>query len=84
MATVAAPPQVTDLKRLSFVEEAAEKASVKATALYSASKRYVPESVKPKLDQLETSVATTAAPYLHKAQDTSSELLKAMDSKVGG
>lgn len=85
--TVVATPQAgqngqADLKRLAFVPEVAEKAVNTASSLYSTSKTYVPASLKPRLDGLEEQVGNLSAPYVAKAQDTSSELLKTIDQKV--
>lgn len=41
-----------------------------AEKTYVSAKAYVPESVKPRVDQVEGAVAEVAAPYVHKAQDT--------------
>lgn len=81
--TVTAPPaNGAELKRLQFVPEAAEKAAYTAEKLYTSGKAYVPASMKPKLDQVEERVSSLSAPYVSKAQDSSAELLKAVDQKV--
>lgn len=86
MATaVAAPVDAApgaQLKRLSFVPEVAEKGVHMASAAYATTKAHLPEAVKPKVAQLEERVSSLSAPYVARAQDTSSDLLRAVDSKV--
>ncbi|KAI3435535.1 hypothetical protein D9Q98_001600 [Chlorella vulgaris] len=53
-----------------------------AEKTYVSAKAYVPESVKPRVDQVEGAVAEVAAPYVHKAQDTGATLLRAADDRI--
>lgn len=61
------------LKRLQPVLQAAEKGAQTAGAIYSATKERLPQSVKPRVEQLESSLSAAAAEPLHKAQDTGAQ-----------
>lgn len=82
MATTTTVTGENGLKRLAFVPDVAEKAAHTAASVYNTSKTYVPANLKPRLESVEERVSNLSAPYVTKAQDAGSELLKAMDSKV--
>lgn len=70
------------LKKLNFVPEYGTKGYNMAANAYTAAKSYVPAPVKDQLTKVEETVAAVSAPYVTKAQDKGSELLKAVDEQV--
>lgn len=72
----------TSLKKLNFVPEYGTKGYNLASNVYSTAKNYVPASFKEQLTKVEESVAAASAPYVTKAQDKGTELLKVMDDQV--
>jgi len=70
------------LKQLHFVPEYGSKGYKMANGAYEAAKAYVPEPLKERLVKVEETVGAATAPYVTKAQDTGTALLKNVDSKV--
>ena len=70
------------LKKLNFVPEYGSKGYCVATNVYSSAKERLPASLKAKVDQVEETVTEASAPYITKAQDKGSELLKIVDDQV--
>ncbi|KAG7669525.1 hypothetical protein Ndes2526B_g05866 [Nannochloris sp. 'desiccata'] len=70
------------LKQLNFVPEYGSKGYFMATNVYSTAKDKLPASLKAKVDQVEETVTEASAPYITKAQDKGSELLKIVDDQV--
>ena len=66
------------LKQLKFVPEYGSKGYTIASNVYENAKTYAPEPVKETLTHLEQKTA----PYIHRATDTGSQILKTVDSKV--
>lgn len=81
MAAVA-PTQEAQLKKLGFVPEISSQAATRIGAAYTTAKAYVPASLKPQLERAEVTVSSVSAPYIAKAQDVGSEMLKTVDEKV--
>ena len=82
MAAAQAAPQPNGYKKLGFVEDVAERGVDVAGTAYATAKKYVPQSVRPRLDLVEEQVTSIAAPYVAKAQDAGSTLLKTVDARV--
>lgn len=57
MTTVEAPRPTNGLKKLGFVPEASAKSYEIASSIYVKAKSYVPESLQPRLEKVEESVA---------------------------
>jgi hypothetical protein len=70
------------LKKLNFVPEYGTKGYNLASNVYSTAKSYVPASFKEPLSKVEESVAAASAPYVTKAQDKGTEILKVVDDQV--
>jgi hypothetical protein len=70
------------LKKLNFVPEYGTKGYCMATNVYCTAKDRLPASLKAKVDQVEETVTEASAPYVTKAQDKGSELLKIVDDQV--
>lgn len=70
------------LKKLNFVPEYGTKGYNMAANAYTTAKSYVPSSMKEHVTKVEETVAAVSAPYVTKAQDKGSELLKAVDEQV--
>lgn len=66
----ASPVSSDGLKRLQPVVDVAERSASTGTQLYGAAKARLPEPVQARVEQVEQRVGATAAPLLHKAQDT--------------
>ena len=70
------------LKKLNFVPEYGTKGYTIATRTYSAAKDRLPVPVQDQLASLETTVTTMSSPYVAKAQDKGTEILKLVDDQV--
>ena len=70
------------LKKLSFVPEYGTKGYELATNVYSTAKSYVPAPLQDRLTKVEETVTAASAPYITKAQDKGTDLLKVVDSQV--
>lgn len=68
----------TELQRLAFVQQGAERGYNLATTLYEGSKTYVPAGLKPRLEGLEQ----TVIPYSTAVLDKAREVLETADAKV--
>jgi hypothetical protein len=66
MATTASAPTRQTSGRLTNL---AEKTTEVAQTTYSTAKGFVPEKLRPTVANVESQVAATTAPYVHKAQD---------------
>ncbi len=73
---------MAELKKLNFVPEYGSKGYSVATSVYAGTKAKLPESLKAKIDGLEETVTEASAPYILKAHDKSTELLKIVDDQV--
>lgn len=71
-----------DLKRLTPVTNAATTAASVAGSAYASAKAYVPDKLKPTVEQAEGKVATLASPYVVYLSDKSTAALQAVDAKV--
>jgi hypothetical protein len=71
-----------NLKKLAFVPEYGSKGYSMATNVYSTTKEKLPASLKAKVDQIEETVTEVSAPYITKAQDKGTEILKIVDNQV--
>lgn len=74
--------QQNELKKLGFVSEYGTKGYEIATNVYTSAKSYVPAPIQEKLTKVEETVAVATAPYVTKAQDKGTEVLKAVDVQV--
>lgn len=72
----------TGLKKLSFVPENITKGYTIASNVYTTAKSYVPAPLQTHLSRVEETVTAVSAPYISKAQDKGTELLKAVDERV--
>ena len=70
------------LKKLNFVPVYGTKGYNLATTAYSSAKGRLPAPVKDKLSSFEETVSEVTAPYIVKAQDKGSEILKIVDDQV--
>lgn len=78
-------PKMADqngLKKLNFVPEYGTKGYTLATNAYSAAKDKLPVPVQDQLASLETTVTSLSSPYIAKAQDKGTEILKLVDDQV--
>jgi hypothetical protein len=72
------------LKQLAFVPEMGSKGINMAASAYTTVKASVPASVSAKLSEVEERVGSISAPYVAAVQDKGTEVLRAVDAKVGG
>jgi len=70
------------LKKLNFVPEYGSKGYEIATNVYTTAKSYVPAPLQDSLTKVEESVTAATAPYITKAQDKGTDLLKVVDTQV--
>lgn len=71
-----------ELKKLGFVPQVSTQAYNTLGSVYTTAKTYVPASLKPQVERVEETVTSISAPYIAKAQDKGTELLKAVDDRV--
>ena len=83
-----AQSQAADLKHLGFVPKYStyfwNKGYGVASDLYSATKAYAPDSIKPRIGKLEETVTSYSTPMLTTMQDQGDKVLHVADSQVRG